>query len=154
MQGISTAAGTQLASQADLCVAVPEASFATPGVQRGGFCTTPSVAISRSIGFKKQSLRMLLTGEKFYGKEAYEFGLVSHLAEENLDDFTNKLAADIAKAASTTLFLGKRAFYEQNELGIVNAYEFAANVMARNFCMDDSKEGVSAFLEKREPQWK
>jgi enoyl-CoA hydratase/carnithine racemase len=153
VQGIATAAGTQLAAQADLCVASPQATFATPGVQRGGFCTTPSVAISRSIKFPKQALRMLLTGERFSAQCAYEFGLVSHVSEGDLDEFTATLAADIAKAASTTLFLGKRGYYEQMDMGVVEAYDFAGKVMAGNFCMRDSKEGVSAFFEKRAPKW-
>lgn len=153
VQGIATAAGTQLAAQADLCVASPSATFATPGVQRGGFCTTPSVAISRSIGFPKQTLRMLLTGERFTAQQAYQSGLISHIAEGDLDEYTVKLASEIAQAASTTLFLGKRGFYEQEELGIVDAYEFAGKVMSRNFCLKDSKEGVSAFIEKRNPHW-
>lgn len=153
MQGIATAAGAQLAAQADLCVASPSATFATPGVQRGGFCTTPSVSISRSILSPKQTLRMLLTGELFSASHAYECGLVSHVAEGDLDEYTTSLASEIAKAASTTLFLGKRGFYEQKDLGIVDAYEFAGKVMARNFAMNDSREGVSAFIEKREARW-
>jgi enoyl-CoA hydratase/carnithine racemase len=154
VQGIATAAGCQLAAQTDLCVASPSATFATPGVQRGGFCTTPSVAISRNLKSPKQALRMLLTGESFSAQQAYECGIVSHIAECDLDDYTLSLAVEIAKAASTTLILGKRGFYEQLDLGIVDAYEFAAKVMARNFSMNDSKEGVSAFFEKRPPKWK
>ena len=153
MQGIATAAGTQLAAQADLCVATPSATFATPGVQRGGFCTTPSVSISRSISSPKQTLRMLLTGERFSAKQAYECGLVSHIAVGDLDQYTSTLVSEIAKAASTTLFLGKRGFYEQKDLGISEAYEFAVKVMAGNFAMKDSHEGVSAFIEKRRPEW-
>ena len=144
VQGIATAAGTQLAAQADLCVASLSATFATPGVQRGGFCTTPSVAISRSIQFPKQCLRMLFTGEQFSAQQAYAYGLVSHISKGDLDEFTSNLAASIAKATSTTLFLGKRGFYEQKDLGIVDAYEFTGKVMARNFCLEDTKEGVSA----------
>jgi len=153
VQGICTAAGTQLAAQADLCVASPSATFATPGVQRGGFCTTPSVAISRSLPFPKQILRMLLTGELFTAQKALECGLVSHVAEGDLDKYTQDLAAQIAGAASTTLFLGKRGYYQQKDLRIAEAYEFAGKVMARNFCLCDSKEGVAAFIEKREARW-
>lgn len=134
-------------------MASTSATFATPGVQRGGFCTTPSVAISRSIQFPKQSLRMLLTGEPFSALQAYECGLVSHIADGDLDEYTSKLAAHIAMAASTTLFLGKRGFYEQKDLRIVDAYEFTGKVMARNFCLEDSKEGILAFIEKRRPEW-
>ena len=98
-------------------------------------------------------LRMLLTGERFTAQRAFECGLVSHIAEGDLDKYTQDLAAQIAGAASTTLFLGKRGYYQQKELGIAEAYEFAGKVMASNFCLDDSKEGVAAFIEKREPRW-
>ena len=110
--------------------------------------------MSRSIQHPKQCLRMLLTGERFSAQQAYACGLISHIAEGDLDEYTSDLAGNIAKAASTTLFLGKRGFYEQKDLGIVKAYEFAGKVMARNFCLADSKEGVSAFIEKRKPEWK
>jgi enoyl-CoA hydratase/carnithine racemase len=96
---------------------------------------------------------MLLTGERFSAQQALECGMVSHIAEGDLDEYTSRLATHIAKAASTTLFLGKRGFYQQKELGIVDAYEFAGKVMARNFCLNDSKEGVSSFVEKREAKW-
>ena len=96
---------------------------------------------------------MLLTGEKFSALHAYECGLVSHIAEGDLDEYTSRLAAEIARAASTTLFLGKRAFYEQTDLRIAGAYEFAGKIMARNFGMKDSREGVSAFIEKRKTRW-
>lgn len=96
---------------------------------------------------------MLLTRERFTAQHAYEVGLVSHIAQGDLDEFTEKLAAEIAKAASSTLILGKRGYYRQKEMGIEEAYEFAGKVMAGNFVMDDSQEGVSAFLEKRDPKW-
>ena len=97
---------------------------------------------------------MLLTGEQFSAQQAYDCGLISHIAEGDLDEYTTVLARDIAKAASTTLILGKRAFYEQKDLNIVEAYEFSGKVIARNFCLRDSKEGVSAFIEKRAPKWR
>lgn len=96
---------------------------------------------------------MLLTGEQFSALKAYECGLVSHIAEGDLDEYVVNLAAEIAKAASTTLILGKRGFYEQKDMGIVEAYELAGKVMAGNFDMKDSKEGISAFFEKRAPKW-
>jgi enoyl-CoA hydratase/carnithine racemase len=98
-------------------------------------------------------LRILLTGEQFSAQRAFEFGLVSHVSEGDLDEYTAALATDIAMAAGTTLFLGKRGYYGQMDMGIVEAYDFAGKVMAGNFCMRDSKEGVSAFFEKRIPKW-
>jgi len=96
---------------------------------------------------------MLLTGEVFSAQRAYACGMISHIADGDLDEYTLNLAAQIAEASSRTLFLGKRGFYQQSTFGIVEAYEFAGKVMTRNFLLDDSKEGVSAFVEKRRPQW-
>lgn len=101
----------------------------------------------------KQALRMIFTGERFSAQQAYESGLVSHIATGDLDEYTLTLALEIAKAASSTLILGKRAFYEQLDKGIVDAYDLAGKVMTGNFCMKDSMEGVSAFLAKRTPKW-
>jgi enoyl-CoA hydratase/carnithine racemase len=97
---------------------------------------------------------MLLTGERFSAQQAYASGLISHIADEELDKFTSNLALYIAQAASTTLILGKRGFYEQKDLRIADAYEFTGKIMARNFCLEVSKKGVSAFIEKRRPEWK
>jgi len=94
-----------------------------------------------------------MTGERFSAEQAYQCGLVSHIAEGDLDGYTAKFAAQIAQSASSTLFLGKRGFYEQRDLGIVEAYDLAGKVMAGNFLGKDSTEGVSAFIEKREPKW-
>ena len=96
---------------------------------------------------------MLLTGEHFSAQKAYECGLVSHIAEGELNEFTMKLAQDIGTAASTTLFLGKRGYYRQKDMELAEAYEFAGRVMAGNFAMRDSKEGISAYFEKRSPKW-
>jgi len=97
---------------------------------------------------------MLVTGERFTAQHAYECGLISYIAKGDLDVFTSNLAAEIARSASSTLILGKRAYYQQKEMTIQEAYEFAGRVMALNFSMDDSKEGVTAFIEKRTPHWK
>jgi len=96
---------------------------------------------------------MLFTGERISAQRAYECGLISHIASGDLEEFTAKLANDIAQSASTTLFLGKRGFYQQKDMGIVKAYDFAGEIMARNFCLRDSQEGVTAFFDKREPEW-
>ena len=97
---------------------------------------------------------MLLTGEPFSAQKAYDCGLVSHISRGgDLNEFTMKLAEEIAQAASTTLVLGKRGYYQQRDMGIVDAYEFAGRVMAGNFSMRDSKEGITAFFEKRPPKW-
>jgi enoyl-CoA hydratase/carnithine racemase len=103
--------------------------------------------------FPKQAMRMLLTGEEFSAAQALEMGLISHVARTDLEVFTRDLAARIAMAASSTLLVGKRGVYGQAEMGVKEAYDFAGKVMADSFVMEDAKQGVTAFLEKRQPTW-
>ena len=97
---------------------------------------------------------MFFPGEQFSANQAYTCGLISHIAEGNLDEYTANLAAHIA--AAQRCFWGSgtfRNFYQRKDLGIVEAYEFARRVMAGNFSLGDTKEGVSAFIEKRKSEW-
>jgi len=98
---------------------------------------------------------MLLTGESLSAQQAHDRGLVSHIAppQDGLDEFTSGVAEQVARAATTTLVVGKRAFYRHREMRTGDAYGFAAGVMAGNFGMRDSKEGIAAFFEKRAPRW-
>jgi enoyl-CoA hydratase/carnithine racemase len=153
VQGMATAAGCQLVATCDLAVAAEEASFATPGVKIGLFCTTPAVALSRAVPAKK-AMEMLLTGTPISAAEAERIGLVnrvvpaSRLAEETL-----KLARQIAGASGGILGLGKSAFYRQLPLDRPAAYDVAQDVMIANAAMVDAQEGMRAFLEKRPPRW-
>ncbi|MCQ9368040.1 enoyl-CoA hydratase [Brevibacterium sp. 50QC2O2] len=153
VQGVATAAGCQLAATADLAVASEAARFATPGVNIGLFCSTPMVALSRAVP-RKQAMRMLLTGEMISAEQAYQFGLVSHLAAATeLDEVTLELARTISEASSATVSIGKRAFYDQISLSTTEAYAQTVQVMADNAIEHDAQEGIDAFLSKREPVW-
>jgi enoyl-CoA hydratase/carnithine racemase len=153
VQGLATAAGCQLAATCDLVVAADVASFATPGVKIGLFCTTPGVAVSRAVSTKK-AMEMLLTGTPISAAEAEGAGLVNKVvASEKLAEETLQLARQIANASRATIALGKRAFYEQVPLSCQAAYEAAQPVMTANAAMPDAKEGIRAFLEKRTPRW-
>lgn len=134
VQGLATAAGCQLVASCDLAVASETASFATPGVRIGLFCTTPGVAVSR--------------------QEALEFGLINRVtAPDKLEDEVMALARQISAASSRTPEVGKQAFYKQVEMDRPGAYEFAQGVMVDNLLDRDAQEGITAFLEKREPKW-
>ena len=153
VQGLATAAGCQLVASCDLVVASENAAFATPGVKIGLFCTTPGVALSRAIGSKK-SLEMLLTGDPISAGEAERIGLVNRVVPaDQLEAETLNLARKIAAASSQTIRLGKQAFYEQLGRDRPAAYQFAEQIMVQNAQMADAKEGIGAFLEKREPHW-
>ena len=153
VQGLATAAGCQLVASCDLAVAAETASFATPGVQIGLFCTTPGVAVSRAV-MPKKAMEMLLTGAPISAQEALEFGLISRVAPtKELEDQVMVLARQIAAASAPTLAMGKRAFYQQVELDRPSAYRLAEKVMVENLLKQDAHEGITAFLEKRRPKW-
>lgn len=154
VQGLATAAGCQLVATCDLVVASVDAAFATPGVKIGLFCTTPAVAVSRALPARK-ALEMLFTGTPISAVEAERYGLVNRVVPaDRLADETMSLARQIASASAETLALGKRAFYEQLPLERAAAYEVAQRYMVENCALDDAREGIRAFLEKRPPQWK
>ncbi|MDA9649087.1 enoyl-CoA hydratase [Alphaproteobacteria bacterium] len=151
--GIAAAAGCQLVASCDLAVASENASFMTPGVNIGLFCSTPMVAVSRNIS-RKKIMEMLLTGESMSAKDAVDYGLINHCVPVNqLQDKTMSLANLIASKPISTVKIGKEAFYKQVEMPISEAYNYTSEVMAKNMLELDAHEGISAFLEKRLPEW-
>jgi enoyl-CoA hydratase/carnithine racemase len=153
VDGIATAAGCQLVAACDLAVASERATFATPGVRIGLFCSTPMVALSRAIG-RKRALQMLLTGDPIDARTACKWGLVNFVvATERIHDETLALATRIAGASSTVLGIGKQAFYAQVDRDTAGAYTYTKEVMIRNASEADAREGIDAFLEKRAPRW-
>jgi enoyl-CoA hydratase/carnithine racemase len=154
VHGIATAAGCQLVAACDLAVAAEGTRFATPGVKIGLFCSTPMVPVSRAVG-RKRALELLLTGEPIDATTALEWGLVNRVVPaEQLDDEVGRLVDAIARSSAATIATGKRAFYEQIDLGEDAAYELTKGVMASNSQTVDAQEGMSAFLEKRPPTWR
>ncbi len=153
VQGMATAAGCQLVATCDLAVAADHATFATPGVRIGLFCTTPMVALSRAVG-RKRALQMLLTGNPIDARTAVEWGLINNVVDAGaLRDATRALALQIAEASPVTLSIGKQAFYAQIDLDEPKAYAYAKEVMSMNSMAADAQEGIAAFLGKRKPCW-
>ena len=153
IHGIATAAGCQLVASCDLAVAADEAKFATPGVNIGLFCSTPMVALSRNVT-RKHAMEMLLTGEMVSAARAREMGLVNRVVTaEALDAEVTALADLIASKSALTVSIGKKAFYEQLEKPLADAYLYASEVMVRNMLARDAEEGIGAFIEKRDPKW-
>jgi len=153
VHGIATAAGCQLVATCDLALASENAKFATPGVKIGLFCSTPMVALSRSIG-RKRAMEMLLSGQPIDAHTAAEWGLINRVvADSELTAETRKLALSIADASSLTVGIGKQAFYAQIDLPQTAAYDHTKEVMSQNAMAADAQEGIGAFLDKRKPVW-
>lgn len=151
--GIATAAGCQLVASCDLAIAADSAQFSTPGVHIGLFCSTPMVALSRNVA-AKHAMEMLLTGDMVPASRAAEIGLINKaVPPEDLRQVTLAMAAKIASKSGMTLAVGKRAFYDQVQMPLAEAYDHASEVMVRNMLARDAQEGIGAFIEKRTPEW-
>jgi enoyl-CoA hydratase/carnithine racemase len=151
VQGAAAAAGCQLVAQCDLAVASEAARFTTPGVTWGFFCSTPGVAVGRNIS-RKRAMEMLLTGDLIDAHQALEWGLVNRVvAAASLEEETLKLARQIAEKPPATTAAGKRAFYQQMDLGIARAYDLASQVISSSFAHAEGRAGMDAFIDKRPP---
>jgi enoyl-CoA hydratase/carnithine racemase len=151
VNGAAAAAGCQLVAQCDLAVASDAAKFVTSGVTWGFFCSTPGVAVGRNLQ-RKHALEMLLTGEPISAARALEWGLVNKVVSpEELDDAVLALARTLAAKPPATVAAGKRAFYQQMDLGLEQAYALASGVIAASFAHAEGRAGMDAFIEKRPP---
>jgi enoyl-CoA hydratase/carnithine racemase len=154
VQGIATAAGCQLVAMCDLAIAASTAKFAVSGVNLGLFCSAPGVALSRNV-LRKAAFEMLVTGEFISAEDAKVRGLVNRVVEpEHLDAEVEKLVAAIIAKPRVAVAIGKEFFYRQIELGIAQAFEAAARIMACNMMDEAALEGVQAFIDKRPPRWR
>jgi enoyl-CoA hydratase/carnithine racemase len=151
VQGAAAAAGCQLVAQCDLAVASEAAKFTTPGVSWGFFCSTPGVAVGRNL-LRKRAMEMLLTGDLIDAQKALEWGLVNRVVSaEALESEALALARKIAEKPPATVAAGKRAFYQQMDLGVEKAYALASGVISASFAHDEGRAGMEAFIEKRPP---
>ena len=154
VHGAAFAAGCQLVASCDLAISSNDAQFATPGVNIGLFCSTPMVAVSRKVS-RKKTMKMLLTGDPIDSKYAKEIGLINdHCPMLQLEDQVLKLAKKIASKSNLIVKIGKKGFYKQLEMPLRKAYNYTSKIMTENMMALDAKEGISAFLEKRDPNWK
>lgn len=153
VQGMATAAGCQLVAACDLAVAADSATFATPGVKIGLFCTTPMVPLVRAVP-AKAAMEMLLTGRPIDAGRARELGLVNRVVPaDRLDEAVKEYADAILASSPLVLRLGKQAFYDLHGLSEEDAYRGAVDVMTDNALRHDAQEGIAAFLQKRTPEW-
>ncbi len=153
VDGIATAAGCQLVASCDLAIATNDSKFATPGVNIGLFCSTPMVALSRNVA-KKHAMEMLLTGDMIDSINAKAIGLINnHVSKDLLMEKTLSIANKIASKSAMTVKMGKQAFYIQSELELSEAYKYTSKIMVENMLKEDAKEGIDAFINKRNPKW-
>jgi enoyl-CoA hydratase/carnithine racemase len=153
VDGVATAAGCQLVASCDLAVASDQSRFGVNGIDVGLFCSTPAVALTRAVSGKR-AMEMLLTGEMVDAATALEFGLVNRVVpREALRETVDELAARVAAKSPVALKLGKAAVRKQAGMSLAEAYELTSRVMVENMLEADAEEGISAFLEKRRPNW-
>jgi len=153
VHGLATAAGCQLVASADLAVASEDAGFAAPGGQGGWFCHTPMVAIARNVG-RKRATEMALSGDVIDAATALDWGLVNQVVPaDQLDSAIYELLKRVTRGSAQSKGIGKQALYAQIDLDQPKAYAYAIEVMAATSQLPDAREGMRAFLDKREPQW-
>jgi enoyl-CoA hydratase/carnithine racemase len=153
VQAVASAAGCQLVASCDLALASEQARFVTPGVNIGLFCSTPMVALSRNVS-RKHAMEMLLTGDMISAARAERIGLINRVvATQLLRSSVDDIAARIAGKSKAVTRIGKEAFYRQIDMPLADAYDYAAHVMVENLLMEDSKQGIGAFIDKRPPKW-
>lgn len=154
VQGAAVAAGCQLVATCDLAVAAKSAKFGVNGVNIGLFCSTPMVALTRNIP-TKIAFELLTTGKIIDANYANQIGLVNRVCpDEKLRETTMEFAQIIASKLTSAVKIGKKAFYEQANMTLDDAYKYAGEVMETNLLFRDTQEGINAFLEKRQPNWK
>ena len=154
VNGVATAAGCQLVANCDLAVAAEDARFAVSGINVGLFCSTPAVPLSRNMG-RKQALHMLLTGDFISAQTAQQYGLVNEVVPAaELEPATITLAQKITARSAHAIKLGKDMFYRQLPMELSDAYAYASERMACNMDSHDAREGIDAFIQKRQPEWK
>ncbi|KXS37094.1 MAG: enoyl-CoA hydratase [Halomonadaceae bacterium T82-2] len=153
VQGMATAAGCQLVASCDLAIAGRSASFAVSGINVGLFCSTPAVALSRSIS-PKRTFDMLVSGDFIDADTAFEWGLLSAVTDDdNLDAAVADKVEQILGKSPAAVRFGKSMFHSQRQMALADAYDYAGNVMAENMMSPDAGEGIDAFLGKRKPVW-
>jgi len=155
INGHAMGGGLGLAAACDIVIAADDCKFATPEVNIGLFPYVIMATLLRFTTSPKKLLEMMLTGERIDAKEAQQLGLVNYaVPRAELDAKVDEIARKVAQKSPATLRLGRRAFYTMRDLEYEKALEYLSSMLAINTQAEDVAEGISSFLEKREPLWK
>ncbi len=154
LQGVTTANGMGLAAAADLVIASERMKMGLTAINVGLNCVGPILPVARCVG-RKKALELLLYGNLLKANEALELGLVNRVVNhDDLDEEALAWAEDLAKRSPLAVQIAKSAFYQSEDLDYKKQFQLMNEAFARLCTTDDAKEGVSAFLEKRNPEWK
>jgi len=153
INGHALAGGLGLVLACDLAIAADTAGFGTPEIDRGLFPMMVMALLQRHVG-RKRALQLVLLGERLTAAQALEWGLINQVAKAaELEAATNALAEKLAGKSKAIVALGKRSFFNTEDLPLPNALEMLASQLSLNVMAEDAAEGVTAFLEKRPPKW-
>jgi enoyl-CoA hydratase/carnithine racemase len=154
LNGHAIAGGVGLLLACDLAVAADNAEIGLPEIDRGLFPMMVMALLQRHLG-RKRAFELLLTGTRIKAQDALAMGLVNRVVKaEELDASVGELVANLAGKSQAVLRLGKRAFLTAEDLPLGPALEHLASQLSLNILCEDAAEGVTAFLEKRKPNWK
>jgi len=154
VHGFALAGGFGLAMMADLTMVSDDCKLGMPEIKRAIFPFNIMNPLARMMP-QKRLLEMAFTGNNITSQQALEWGLVNRvLPAEELEAETWKLAESIACHSTTTLRLGKQAYYDMRDMDYFTAFRYLTEVLTINTLTEDAKEGVNAFFEKRDPTWK
>lgn len=155
INGNALGGGLGLACACDIVITADDCRFGTPEINVGLFPYVITAILLRSASAPKRLMEMMLTGDRLDAREAQQLGLVNHVVPRaQLDAKVDEITKKIASKSPAILRLGRRAFYTAQDMEYEKALEYLASVLAINTTAEDVTEGITAFLEKREPQWK
>jgi enoyl-CoA hydratase/carnithine racemase len=152
--GYAVANGAGIIGACDLAVVTETTRIGTTAINVGLFCMGPAVALSRQLG-RKRCLEMLLTGDLIDAATAAQWGLVNRVVpDDKLEEATRSLAAQLVAKSPIALQMGKQTFYGMSDMEFAKALDYSNERFAALCVTEDAREGVEAFLEKRQPVWR
>jgi enoyl-CoA hydratase len=154
VNGHALAGGLGLVAACDLAVASDQASFGTTEIRVGLWPMMISAEIGRTIG-RKKALELMLTGKRIDAGEALAIGLLNRVVPAaSLEAETMALAGELAELSPATISLGLRAFHRAQEMELGPALRFLEGELGKVLALEDAREGLAAFMQKRKPVWK
>ena len=154
VQGVAAANGMGLVAACDLAIAAKNTKMGLTAINVGLNCVGPVIPVSKSIG-RKKAMELLLYGDLIKAPEAMEMGLINRVVpKEDLEQEALAWAESLAKRSPVAVQIAKKAYYAAEDMNYDKQFEYMNEAFARLCTTEDAKEGVSAFFEKRKPEWK